>query len=99
VVTKGAGDALRKRVGIRVRISAGKVVRMEGQARCCRRYGGSAGKLGFVGFTRRQWMRLLVTPVVVGTKETTQPRAGHQRRICVPTSPYVHTPPCGATAL
>jgi hypothetical protein len=57
-----------------------------GEAWCCRRCGG-AGNLGFVGFTRRHWMGLLVAPVVVGTKETTQPRVAHECRSDVPVLP------------
>ena len=60
-------DVLR-RVGIRVCIPAGKVVRMSWgrMALVLRWCGGDAEKLGFVGFTRRGWMGLLVAPVVVG---------------------------------
>jgi len=97
---KGFEDVLRRRVGIRVRIPAGKVVRIRSGGRIAlvlRRCGGGAGKLGFVGFTRRRWMGFLVASVVVGTNETMQPRAAHECRFGVPVLLYIRL--CGATAL
>jgi len=80
----GEGDVLCGNEGIRGHsdhILAEKVVRMKSSERMvrCMRCGGSAGKLGFIGFTRR-WMWLLVGTVVVGTKETTRPKDAHECR-------------------
>jgi len=89
----GEGDILRGNKGIRGRsdhIPAEKVVRMKSSERMvrCMRCGGSAGKLRFVGFTRH-WMWLLVGTVVVGTKETTRPKAAHECRF-IPIFPNIH---------